>query len=165
METIHFRLMVGVCHLYPDHILVARSGSPAEVNLRAEERRIGWFRLLYAALTCYLWYVAAAYAGRSPAFSWLVGAWGLFFAWNVFRSVGISSSARIERAYILSVTFVQGIRYLTRPRFVIRFVDRKGRLRHRLLNLPGSLNGRDEAMRQALEAMRRAGYYPWKRAD
>ena len=159
MESKRFKMKVGYCYLYPDKIILARSGNVEDIDYKKEESRL-WKQLLFYAIIAFLFIRQAMHSFEiTPVLSLPLGAFGIFFGWSVLTGLNGSSAALIERKQIRSVTFSRGIPRLTRAHFKVCFEDKNGRIKNRFIFLPGSLNDGGEAMRVALEMMREEGYY------
>lgn len=159
MESKRFKAKVGYCYLYPDKIILARSGNVEDIDYRKEESRVRKTLLLYAVAAFLFIRQAILSFDAVPVVASVVGAFGTFFGWAVLTGLNSSSAALIERKKIRSVTFTKGIPPLTRSRFKVSFEDKNGRIKKRFIYLPGSLNDGEEETRMALEMMRVMGYY------
>jgi hypothetical protein len=79
----------------------------------------------------------------------------LYLIYNVFKSINNSATPIIERNKIKEVKFYNGKVGLTRSRFEIKFEDENGKLKNRLIMLPGSLNDGKKETENALEIMKK----------
>lgn len=161
-KVIRFKAKIGYCYLYPDKIILCRTGNPDKIDFENEEQRMWKYLVFYTIAGLLFAWLAYKDRDHLPTCLWmgLTSAWLLF---AVLRSIILkgSSAAVIEREKIRSVRFKKGVRYLTRSRFVVVFEDRKGSIRFRYIFLPGSLNNGSKETEKALIAMRESGYYPF----
>lgn len=161
METSNkrFKIKVGYCYLYPDKIILARDGSVENINFNKEESLL-WKRLIYYAIIAVLFIRQAILSYEDlPVASAMLAIFGIYLVWAIFSSLNNSSTALIERKQIRSVVFKKSVNFITRSYFKIYFKDKNGKIKKRLILLPGSLNDGEEATQTALKLMEEMGYY------
>ena len=70
-----------------------------------------------------------------------------------------SATSTIERNKIKEVKFIDAKYGATRSRFEVLFEDEKGKIKTRLILLPGSLNDGENETKKALEIMKTEKIY------
>jgi len=78
---------------------------------------------------------------------------GLYFVYGIINSVNNSATPIIDRSKIKSVTLKKAIVGLTRSRFEVFFEDESGKIKKRLIMLPGSLFDGQKETEKALQIM------------
>lgn len=78
---------------------------------------------------------------------------GLLLVFGIFRSLHNSATPVIERSKIREIEFKKAVPGLTRAYFIVHFENEKGKLKRRLIMLPGSLSGGDDASSKAVQIM------------
>ena len=78
--------------------------------------------------------------------------------YGLLSSINNSAIPVIERESIQKTIFKKGIKGLTRARFEILFNDKSGKLKKRLIMLPGSLTGGETETDIALRIMQEEGF-------
>lgn len=157
-----FRTKTGFCHILPDKIILSRdgiAGAVAEVTVGNQISRtlilqgIIALGLIYAAIDSYQHRTLLTFY-RPFAF----GALSAFLIYNILRSSKNSATPIIERNKIKQVKFKEAIEGLTRSRFEVFFEDEKGRVKKRLILLPGSImDNQQTETDKALQIMKEEG--------
>lgn len=154
-----FNLRIGTCYVFPDRLVVARSGHLGGVDLAQEARRMGRSRLVYAVLGAILLFECIISFNSDKVLSAVAGIYGVLLWVQTWSSRNQSSAALIPKKDIQDVRFVRGIKGVRYPCFVVRFREDDGKVRDRLLKLPNPLFGDDKAVQQAKAVLREAGYW------
>lgn len=157
-----FRTKTGFCHVLPDKIVLTRNGILGSVAAVTVGNTISRTRVIQGILTLGLFYAAFySYQNRNlfmfhRPFLFLALAGYLIF--NIVRSFKLSATPIIERAQISQVVFHEALRGLIRPYFEVFFENEKGRIKKRLILLPGSLMDSQRAeTEKALQIMKEEG--------
>ncbi|WP_330442807.1 phosphoribosylaminoimidazolesuccinocarboxamide synthase [Flavobacterium sp. C4GT6] len=148
-----FKTKTGYCHVLPDNIVLTRDGVLGEISKIAVGNTMVRSMVLYSLFLVYLIYkVVTLYAigDMVRAIFHLAIAVLLFFA--LLKSVNNSATPVIPRNKIKAVTFKKATA-LTRAYFLIDFEDEKGKLKKRIVMLPGSMSGGYEAAEDAVKIM------------
>lgn len=149
-----FRTKTGTCTITPDEIVLTSSGHG--VSSAIARRMFG--NSIIRILTIYgivggvlvaLGVRALLRGDTGPGVLLLL--WGALFVGNVVVSRNNSATAVVKRSAIRKVTAHRPRPPLTRGYFAV-FFEEEGRLRKRLIMLPGSMHGGSEEYRRA-EAM------------
>lgn len=136
-----FKTKTGYCHVLPDRVVLSRDGVAGGLAKVAVGSNINRILVLYSIISGLLLFgsVSLFLKGQTaqPLFFGLIG---LYLAFAVIDSLNNSAAAVIERSSIKSVKFRKSIPFLTRSHFVILFEDEQGKLKKRLILLPGSMS-------------------------
>ena len=152
-----FRTKTGTCTITPDQIILSREGVRGAAAERTVGNSIGRTLMIYGilgivALAFGIWSLFSSNA-IAGVFLCLLGA---FFLWNVIASRNNSAAPIINRSTIRAVESHPPRSPAKRGYFSVLF-EEDGKVRKRLIMLPGSMeNGRDEYER-AVETMKETG--------
>jgi hypothetical protein len=136
-----FKTKTGFCHILPDKIVLTRDGIVGEVAEMTVGNTISRLLIIYGGLSIGLFYSAYDdYKNGLIGQSILFGLLAIYLVFGVVKSINNSTTPIIERQKIKEVKFKNAIFGLTRSRFEILFEDEEGRIKKRLIMLPGSLN-------------------------
>ena len=148
-----FRTKTGYCHILPDKIVLTRDGIIGNMAKVTVGNKITRILIIYGAIAAIFFYLAYnSYTDGQIAFCTLYCAAGLYLIYGISTSINNSSTPVIERSTIKSVTYKKAIHGLTRSRFEVLFND-NGKIKKRLILLPGSLSGGPDETDKALEIM------------
>jgi len=157
MEDKIFRTKTGYCHVLPDKIVLTRNGilgDAAEVVSGNITRTL----IIYGIITVYF-----AYKGVNM---FLKGdnIWGvlyflvvIFNIYSIVNSLNNSATPVIERSKIKKIVFNDAKLGLTRSVFEVLFENKNGKVKKRLIMLPGSLSNGNEETKKALCIMKEEG--------
>ncbi|WP_417366255.1 phosphoribosylaminoimidazolesuccinocarboxamide synthase [Flavobacterium beibuense] len=148
-----FKTKTGYCHILPDNIVLTRDGVLGEISKITVGNTMVRSMVLYSLFLLYLIYKVVTLYGIGDmvrAILHLAVAALLFFV--LLKSMNNSATPVIPRNKIKSVTFKKATA-LTRACFLIDFEDEKGKLKKRLIMLPGSMSGGQEAVEDAVKIM------------
>lgn len=149
-----FRTKTGYCHILPDKIVLTRDGIPGNVAKVAVGNTIYRVLFIYSLILCLLIY--AMYDLYQKGHVFLLSLYGLIALWllyGIISSLNHSGTPVIDRNKIRSVLFRKGIPGLTRSRFEIKFEEESGKIKQRLIMLPGSMSDGTKETEKALKMM------------
>jgi hypothetical protein len=150
-----FITKTGFCHILPDKIILTRDGIIGNVAKTIVGNEINRILLIYSGTSIFLIYSAyTSFKNNEQLSAIFFSAVALYLIYNIFRSINNSATPIIERNKIKEVKFYNGKVGLTRSRFEIKFEDENGKLKNRLIMLPGSLNDGKKETENALEIMK-----------
>ena len=150
-----FKTKTGFCHILPNKIILTRDGIIGNVAKVTVGKNITRILIIYGGLSAFLLYSAfnSFQKGQVPI-STLYLIVGLFLIYGIFASLNNSATPIIERNKIKSIKFKKATFGITRSRFEILFEEENGKIKKRLIMLPGSMsNGQNETER-AIEIMK-----------
>ena len=150
-----FKTKTGFCHISPNKIILTRDGIIGNVAKVTVGKNITRILIIYGGLSAFLLYSAfnSFQKGQVPI-STLYLIVGLFLIYGIFASLNNSATPIIERNKIKSIKFKKATFGITRSRFEILFEEENGKIKKRLIMLPGSMsNGQNETER-AIEIMK-----------
>lgn len=137
-----FKTKTGFCHILEDKIVLTRDGIVGNIAKVTVRNSIFRILLIYGLISCYLLYSAYDLYTKGEIFQTLFfGLIAIYLIYGVIRSLNNSTTSVIERDKIKSVILKKAIPGLTRSRFEIMFEDKNGKIKKRLIMLPGSLTG------------------------
>lgn len=153
-----FKTKNGYCHVLPDRIVFTHSDIYGQVGDLAGEGKM--FRVLI--LYCFF----ALVAGYFSYFNFMQNAvfWFVLFAiiavyllYGVMLNLNTTLHPIIHRKQIVEVEYKEPKGKLSYPVFVVRFKNRKGDLKKRLITMPLATGKNEENNRDALGVMREEG--------
>ncbi|AWH86115.1 phosphoribosylaminoimidazolesuccinocarboxamide synthase [Flavobacterium album] len=148
-----FRTKTGYCHILPDKIILTRDGTIGNIAKASVGNKIARILIIYGIIAAIFFYQAYnSYTDGEVVFCTLYCAAGLYLIYGITTSINNSAAPVIERSTIKSVTYKKAIPGLTRSRFEVLFED-NGKIKKRLILLPGSLSGGPAETENALEIM------------
>ena len=152
-----FRTKTGICTVTSDRIVLTREGARGALAEMLVGNSIGRILVIYGALgTAALAYGVWSLLRGDAVTGAFFGLIGAFFLWNVVASRGNSAAPVIERAAIRSVEAHPPRRPATRGYFNVWF-EEDGKVRKRIIMLPGSLENGSAEYERAEAVMREAG--------
>lgn len=157
MEEKIFRTKTGYCHILRDRIELTRNGAIGSAA-KGVSGNITRTLIIYVALT--LFFAYKSFYLFKDGDNIRAGLYSLFVLFNIYaiaRSVNNSSAPMILRSKIRSVVFNKAKPGLTRSYFEVLFEDDNGKIKKRLIMLPGSLSDGSDATKQALKIMHEEG--------
>lgn len=149
-----FKTTTGYCHVLPDKIVLTRTGvlgSMAEITVGKNITRP---LIIYGICSIGLFYssIKGFMEGEIvPGVFFLVVS--LLLVFGILRSLHNSGTPVIERSKIKEIEFKKAVHGITRAYFIVHFENEMGKLKRRLIMLPGSLSGGDEASSKAVQIM------------
>lgn len=149
-----FKTKTGFCHILPDRIVLTRDGVVGNVSKIAVGNSMLRILVIYGLLSFGLFYFAFTGFQNGEIVQPII--FGLLFLYLIFvivKSINNSATPIIVRDKIRRVEFKRGIKGLTRPRFEILFENEDGKIKKRLVMLPGSLNNNQDETEKALKIM------------
>jgi hypothetical protein len=150
-----FRTKTGFCHVLPDSIVLTRHGIISDVAAITVGNGMINILLIYGGLAISLFYFAFEnYTKHQLGLSVLFGIGGIYLVYGLINSLNNSATPSIDRKKIKGVTFKKGLWGLTRSRFEVLFEDEKGRIKKRLIMLPGVLKNGDDETVKAMKIMK-----------
>ena len=149
-----FKTKTGFCHILPDKIILTRDGIIGNVAKVTVGNNITRILVIYGGISMWLFYTAFNDYKEGhillPIVFILIG---LFLIYGIVASLNNSVVPVIERSRIREVKLKKAIVGLTRSRFEIMFEDENGKVKKRLIMLPGSLTGGKIETDKAIEMM------------
>tara|TARA_R110002051_G_scaffold38993_8_gene82402 strand:+ start:1347 stop:1838 length:492 start_codon:yes stop_codon:yes gene_type:complete len=150
-----FKTKTGFCHILPDKIILTRDGIIGNVAKVTVGKSISRILIIYGGLSAFLLYSSfnSFQKGQVPI-SVLYLIVGLFLIYGVFTSLNNSVTPIIERNKIKSIKFKKATFGITRSRFEILFEEENGKIKKRLIMLPGSISNGEKETEKAIELMK-----------
>ena len=153
-----FKTKTGYCHILPDRIVLTRDGSIGNVASVVSNNNLTRILMVYVAFSVFLLYLAFKSSIKGQFFMPIFyGTISFYLMYGVFASRNNSSTPVIERNKIKEIKYKKAIFGLTRARFEVFFEDEKGKIKKRIIMLPGSLSDGKVETEKALVIMKQEG--------
>ena len=138
----------------PDKIVLSRDGIIGNVAETTIGNNISRILMIYGGLSAFLFYSAYNGFQKEQIFiSILFTTIGLFLIYGIFTSLNNSATPIIERNKIKGIKLKKAIFGLTRSRFEVLFEDDNGKIKKRLIMLPGSMTDGKNETEKAIRIM------------
>ena len=150
-----FKTKTGFCHILPDKVVLTRDGVVGNVAKVTVGNNIARILIIYGAITVGLFYFGyEAYKNGQTLQPILFGLIGLYLIYGIVSSLNNSATPIIDREKIKDVKLKKAVKGLTRSRFEVLFEDENGKIKKRLIMLPGSLTDGQNETEKAIEIMK-----------
>lgn len=150
-----FRTKTGFCHILPDRIVLTRDGIIGNISKVTVGNNIARILIIYGLIACGLFYFAYnEYVEGQTMTALLFSLFALYLIMGIVRSMNNSSTPVIERQKIRDVSFKKAIPGLIRSHFIVYFEDENGKVKKRLIMLPGSMTGGKTETEKAMILMK-----------
>lgn len=152
-----FKTKTGFCHIFSDKIILTRDGIIGDIANLTSGNGIARILIIYCLLSIFLFYQAYnSFLNGHVFISIFLGIIGIYFVYNVLISLNNSATPVIERKNIKTIKFINGTNGITRSRFEVYFQN-NGKIKKRLILLPGSLSNGNSETQKAVQLMKEEG--------
>ena len=149
-----FKTKTGFCHILPDKIVLTRDGIIGNVAKVTVGNNVSRILIIYGGLSLGLFYFAFdSYKKGQIAQPILFGLLGIYLVYGIINSINNSATPIIDRQKIKEVKFKKAIIGWTRSRFEVLFEDKQGKIKKRLIMLPGLLTDGQNETEKAIKIM------------
>jgi hypothetical protein len=149
-----FKTKTGFCHILPDKIILTRDGIIGNVAKVTVGNNITRILIIYGVLSLGLFYLAFdRYKTGQILEPILFGLIAIYLVYGIVNSLNNSATSIIERQKIKEIKLKKAIIGLTRSRFEVLFEDDQGKIKKRLIMLPGSLTDGQNETEKAIKIM------------
>ena len=149
-----FKTKTGYCHILPDKIVLTRDGIIGNLATVTVANNISRILVIYGGLSIGLFYFAFDnYRNGQIVQPIIFGLFGIYLVYGIVKGINNSATPIIDRQNIKEVKFKKAIVGLTRSRFEVLFEDDQGKIKKRLIMLPGSLTDGQNETEKALKIM------------
>jgi hypothetical protein len=155
VNDLTFKTKTGYCHILPDKIVLTRNGIIGDMANLTFGRNTARILLIYSALCVGLLYAAFNAIQNDvygPALIFISIA--AFLVYGIIRSTNHSSTPVIPIHNIKRVQFKNAGNGISRAYFTIHFSDENGKIRKRLIAMPGAVYSDEDATENALAIMK-----------
>ncbi|WP_163409559.1 phosphoribosylaminoimidazolesuccinocarboxamide synthase [Flavobacterium ajazii] len=150
-----FKTKTGFCHVLSDKIILTRDGIIGNVSKIIVGNGITKILIIYSGIAIFLAYNAfTSFQNKETVSALFFSLLAVFLIYSISKSLNNSATPIIDRNKIKEAKFINGKTGLTRSRFEIMFEDENGKLKKRLIMLPGSLSDGSNETEKALEIMK-----------
>ena len=159
METEQkFKTKTGFCHILTDKIVLTRDGIVGNVAELTTGNYIYRILRIYGVMSIVLLYMAYTKIAKEDWIEFAVYCGiGVYLLYSLIKSLNFSATPIIERNKIKNVEFKPAKKFLTRSYFKVNFEQNNGKIKSRLIMLPGSLNDGTNETEKTLEIMKNTG--------
>lgn len=159
METEQkFKTKTGYCHILADKIVMTRDGIVGNVAELTTGNNIYRILGIYGIMSIVLFYMAYTKIVKEEWIEFTVYCGiGIYLVYSLIKSLNLSATPIIERNKIKKLEFKPAKKFLTRSYFKVDFEQNDGKIKSRLIMLPGSLNDGTNETEKALEIMKNSG--------
>jgi hypothetical protein len=150
-----FKTKTGFCHILSDKIVLTRDEIIGDIAKVIAENKIPRILIIYAGISIGLFYFTFdSYKNGQITLTLFFGILGIYLIYGIINSINNSATPIIDRNKIKAVKFRPAISGLTRSRFEVFFETENGKIKKRLIMLPGSLSGGQNETEKALKIMK-----------
>jgi hypothetical protein len=148
-----FKTKTGFCHVTAERIILTRDGVIGNVSKVVVGNNIIRILTIYGLISAgLLYYAYDSFRNGQFLTTTFFGILALYLIYGIASSLNNSATPVIDRKDIKKVTFKKAIPGLTRSRFIVDF-DENGKIKKRLIFLPGSMSGGQDETPKAIEIM------------
>ena len=149
-----FKTKTGFCHILEDKIVLTRDGLIGNIAKVSMGNNIVRPLTIYTGISIGLLFAAyTSFKDGQSVSAILFLCIGILLLFKVFKSLNNSASPIIQRDQIKSIEFKKAISGATRAYFIIKFENENGKIKQRLILLPGTLNNGKVEADNALQIM------------
>lgn len=149
-----FKTKTGYCHVTQDKIILTRDGIIGDAAKLTMGNNIARPLIIYGIITIgFLFFSVKGFKQQDNFAGSIFLIPGILLAFSIFKSWNNSAAPIILRSSIRNVEFKKAMPGATRSYFTIYFENEKGKIKKRLILLPGSLSNGTEETKKALEIM------------
>lgn len=149
-----FKTKTGFCNITAEKIILTRDGVIGNVSNKIVGKGISKIILIYSGISFYFLYTAYKDFEKGDKISGIFySLFAIFIIYGILKSLNNSATPIIERNRIKEAKFINGKAGLTRSRFEILF-DENGKVKKRIIMLPGTLNDGQNETEKALKIMK-----------
>lgn len=154
-----FRTKTGYCHITDEQIILSREGVRGEMAKVTVGNTILRILVIYGIISIVLISVSIFGFIKGDYFpasiTLLVPA---YLIYGIFKSLNNSATPVIERNSIQKVNYVKAKKGITRAYFEVYFKNEKGKIKKRLILLPGVLESSQDEIDETVNIMRVEGF-------
>ena len=151
-----FKTKTGYCHILPDQIILSRDGIIGNVSKVVVGNNINRIFILYAFfILANLFFAYTDFIKGDMITAGLFFFAAFFLLFTILSNLNHSATPIIDRSRIKEVKFKQGMKWLSRSRFEVYFEDEHGKIKKRLIMLPGSMNNEKQETAKAVQIMKK----------
>lgn len=154
-----FRTKTGYCHITDEQIVLSRDGVRGEMAKVTVGNSIPRILIIYGIISIAL--IAASVIGflkgdYFPASITLI--LPAYLVYGILKSLNNSATPVIDRKSIQKVKYVKATKGITRAYFEVYFKNDSGKIKKRLILLPGVLESTQEEIDEAVNIMQEEGF-------
>lgn len=154
-----FKTKTGFCYVLPDRIILTREGLLGKFANAYSGKGNTKALIIQGVLIGVIIYLGFIEYKRENYVS--IGFYGiiaLILSYGFFTSLKNSGTPVLDKKQIKEVKFIKGASGATRDRFEVFFENEEGKIKKRLIMLPGTLSRGDAEADKALALFKSEGY-------
>jgi len=156
-----FKTKTGYCHILPDKIVLTRTGVIGDLSEIVVKESSSRILIIYGIIAVgLLCFALMNYLTNHNLTAFIFCGFGLLLINGIVKSLNFSGTPLVHRSDIQQVVFKKGIFGITKSRFEVLFKNENGKIRKRIIMLPGSLMASKESIQQAVQIMLDTGVLP-----
>lgn len=154
-NDLSFKTKTGYCHILPDKMVLTRNGIIGDMANLTVGKNSSRILLIYATLSVGLLSVAFnAIQNDVYGSAFIFIGIAAFLVYGIIRSSNHSATPVIAINRIKRIQFKNAGSSVPRAYFTIHFTDDNGKMKKRLIAMPGSFYSEEEATEDALTIMK-----------
>jgi hypothetical protein len=153
-----FRTKTGYCHILPDRIVFTHRGFLGRLGDMIIEGKMSRMLILFGSLALLVFYFAYRTNEKGEGmWAFLFVLIGLYMVYAIFKNARHSTHPIILRNQITEIALLDEVKGISPPGFEIEFKNATGKLRKRIISLPGRFSKYPEEMKEAKKLLRDEG--------
>ena len=153
-----FRTKTGFCHVLSDKLVLTKDEVVENaVNTGATNKIIRLLAIYGLIAGALLYFAFTEFQNGRMTQTILFLMAGIYLIFGILRSLNNSSTPVIYRNSICEIRFKNAKPGLTRSRFEVFFKNENGKIKKRLVMLPGSMTGGQSEAEKAVEILKSEG--------
>jgi hypothetical protein len=145
-----FRTKTGYCHIMPDRIVFTHRGFFGRLGDMIIEGKMSRMLILFGSLSLLIFYFAyRIYQTGESMWASLFLLIGLYMLYAVVKNARHSVHPIILRDFISEVSMLEEVKGISPPGFEIAFKNDSGKMRKRIISLPGRFSKYPDEIKEA----------------
>ena len=153
-----FRTKNGYCHIMADRIVLTHNGFFGRLSALAMEGQMGRILALFGTLSVIVFYFAyVIYEKGETYWAFLFALIGIYMLYAIIKNANNSVHPIILRNQITEVIPLDEVKGISPPGFEIIFKNLSGKMRKRIISLPGQFSKYPDELKLAKKLLREEG--------
>jgi hypothetical protein len=153
-----FRTKTGYCHITDEQIVLSRDGVRGEMAKITNGNSISQSLIIYGVISVGMLVASVSAFLKKDYFPAVISLIiPVFLIYSILKSLNNSATPIIDRKSIQEVRFHKAITGITRAYFEVYFKDDKGKVKKRMILLPGSIASDPNEIENAVSIMQEEG--------
>lgn len=153
-----FRTKNGYCHIMSDRIVLTHSGFFGRLSALAMEGKMSRILTFFGTLSLVIFYISyLTFQNEESFWGFLFMAIGLYMIYAIAKNARNSVHPIILRNQITEVIQLEEVKGISPPGFEVIFKNLSGKMRKRIISLPGQFSKYPDELRLAKKLLREEG--------